>query len=139
MPMAPPPSTISDDGTSSAAIASRLVQYGTSARPSIGGMAGSVPVATTIPRVAVSSWSPACTRPGATIRPLARTKRPPLPSNRSTATVSSQLSVACSRMRRATGAQSGWTSAVPATPSIRRASCSRCAARIIILDGTQPQ
>ncbi len=47
-PTGPPPSTISEPGTSSTATASRLVQYGVSASPSIGGTAGSVPVFSTI-------------------------------------------------------------------------------------------
>ncbi len=70
---------------------------------------------------------------------MPRTNRPPLPSKRLTATVSSQVSVASSRMRRATGAQSGVTSEEPAMPGMRRPSASRLAARIIIFDGTHPQ
>ena len=62
----------------------------------------------------------------------------PLFTNRSTATLSFQLSVASSRIRLATGAQSGSTVAVPAMPSTRRVSASRFAARIIILLGMQP-
>jgi hypothetical protein len=68
-----------------------------------------------------------------------RTKWPPLPVKRSTATLSSQVSVACSLIRRATGAQSGLTCAEPARPGIRRASASALPARIIILVGMQPQ
>ncbi len=65
--------------------------------------------------------------------------RPPFSSKRSTATWSFQLSVASSRMRWATGVQSGWTVDAPAIPGTRRASASRLAARIIILEGTHPQ
>ena len=43
-PIAPPPSTISDSGSSLVSMASRFVQYGVPARPSIGGTAGAVPV-----------------------------------------------------------------------------------------------
>ena len=66
-------------------------------------------------------------------------KRPPLPSNRSTATRSSQLSVASARIRRATGAQSEVTEALPATLPSRPASAIMSAPRIIILVGMQPQ
>src|ERR671919_1646354 len=156
-PTGPPPSTISDEGSSLASIASRLVQYGTPARsppaapwrrrpppdswprPGMGGMTAWVPVATTMPRWASIPRSPTATRPGARIRPSPRRNRPPLASNRSTATRSSQSSVASSRMRWAKGAQSGRTVASPAMPGMRRPSASRLAARIIIFDGTQPQ
>src|SRR5918995_1544873 len=66
----------------------------------MGGMAGSVPVASTTARRAANVRSPTATVPGATSRPAPRRKVPPLPSKRSTATRSSQLSVASSRMRR---------------------------------------
>ena len=92
-----------------------------------------------MPRRARSTWPPTVTSPGAVIRPWPRKNCPPLPVNRSTATLSSQSSVASTRIRRATGAQSGCTDAAPAMPGMRCASASRLAARIIILDGTQPQ
>jgi hypothetical protein len=60
--------------------------------------------------------------------------------NRSTATVSSQLSVASSRIRFATGAQSVLTPVMlPAMPVTRRASARRLPARIIILVGMHAQ
>ena len=138
-PIAPPPMTASEDGTSVASIASRFVQYGVDARPSMGGAHARWPTLITTARLATYAVSPTSTRPGPSSRPQPRTKRPPLRSKRSTATVSSQSSVASSRMRAATGAQSGRTSAVPAIEGTRRASASRSAARIIILDGTHPQ
>ncbi len=49
-PIAPPPSTTSDCGVRSAEIASRLVQYRVSRRPSIGGTTGADPVPTTTAR-----------------------------------------------------------------------------------------
>ena len=58
--------------------------------------------------------------------------------NRSAATLSFQSSVASSRIRRATGDQSGVTADVPAMPGTRLVSAMRLAARIIILEGTQP-
>jgi hypothetical protein len=74
------------------------------------------------------------------MRPVPRTKVAPLSVRRSTATLSSQLSVASSRMRVATTDQSGVTSPTePASPSTRRASARASAARIIIFDGMQPQ
>ena len=48
-PMAPPPMTTREPGASVASIASRLVQYGVPASPSIGGTAGSVPVLSRLP------------------------------------------------------------------------------------------
>ena len=105
----------------------------------MGGMAGAVPVPMMMPRLAFSTSPPTVTSPGAVIWPWPRNSRPPLPVNRSAATVSSQSSVASDLIRSATGAQSGATSDVPDMPGIRRPSASRSAARIIILDGTQPQ
>ena len=51
-PMAPPPSTTSDDGAVSASMASRLVQYrpSRSASPGIGGAHALAPAATTTAR-----------------------------------------------------------------------------------------
>ena len=146
-PMAPPPRTTNDSGTCSASIASWLVQNGVPARPGIGGTAGALPAAMTMPSRARSTCaSPAAppagvtvTSPGAVIRPWPRTRMPPLPVNRSAATLSSQSSVASSRIRRATGAQSGSISDRPAMPGIRRPSVIRSAALIIIFEGTQPQ
>jgi hypothetical protein len=102
-------------------------------------MLGLVPVLMTMARAASMVVSPTCTRPGADTLASPRMKRPPLPSNRSTATRSSQSSVPSSRMRRATGSHEGDTVAWPAIPGMRLASASRLPARIIILEGTQPQ
>ena len=68
-----------------------------------------------------------------------RTKRPPCPSNRSTATWSFQSSVASARILCATCDQSGVTVALPASPSTREVSAIAPAARIIILLGMHPQ
>ena len=141
-PVAPPPSTISDSGTCSAWTISRLVQYGAPARPSSGGMAGSVPVLITMPlrarNIRVPSAPVTVTWPAPVIFPCPRTRWPPLPINRSAATLSFQSSVASSRIRRATGDQSGLTVDVPAIPGTRLVSAIRLAARIIILEGTHP-
>src|SRR5262245_21803138 len=138
-PIEPPPRMASERGSVSTSIACRLVQYGVPARPSIGGTAGSVPVASTSARLAVYSSPPTATERGPVTFAQPRTNVPPLPSSRSTATRSFQLSVASARIRCATGAQSGVTSLAPAMPGMRRASASRLAARTIILLGTQPQ
>ena len=114
--MAPPPSTTSDAGTDSAWIAPRLVQYGVPARPGIGGIDGADPVLTTSAREATYVVPATSTLRGPTMRPRPRTSRPPLPVNRSAATVSSQVSVASARMRCATGAQSGVTVGVAREP-----------------------
>ena len=91
-------------------------------------------------RRAASTVSPTVTLPGAVEPPPPRNERPPLAVNRSTATVSSQSSVASTRIRAATGAQSGVHRRRPGHARDRAApSASRLAARIIILDGTQPQ
>ena len=52
-PMAPPPSTMIDAGSSVASMISWLVQKGVPASPSMGGTAAVVPVLTTMPLVAV--------------------------------------------------------------------------------------
>ena len=141
-PMAPPPSTISDSGTRSAWTISRLVQYGVPASPSSGGMAGSVPVLITMPlragKTRVPSAPVTVTWPAPVILPRPRTRWPPLPVNRSAATLSFQSSVASFLIRRATGDQSGVIADVPAMPGTRLVSAMRLAARIIILEGTQP-
>ena len=138
-PIGPPPMTPSVDGRVSIRSTSRLVQNGVSARPSIGGVAGRVPVLSTTP-VAASNVSPStATVRGPVSRPCPRTNRTPASSSRLTATVSSQSSVASSRIRACTGAQSARTSALPARPSMRRPSASRFAARITILLGMHPK
>ena len=145
-PMAPPPSTTSDSGTRSASIASWLVQNGCRPGPGPAGPRPWCPPPDDAPARRSTCGSPperrgqlTATSPGALIRPCPRTRMPPLPVNRSTATLSSQSSVASSRIRRATGAQSGAISARPAMPGIRRPSAIRSAARIIIFEGTHPQ
>ncbi len=110
-----------------------------SASPSIGGAAGAVPVLTTTPFVAVYVVSPTRTRPSPASIPRPRTKVAPLSSSRLTATASFQSSVASSRIRSATGVQSGLTIDEPAIVLTRPASRSVWAAAIIILDGTQPK
>ena len=138
-PIAPPPITIRLFGTVSVSMASRLVQYGVSAKPSMGGAQARVPGLRTIALVASKSSSRTETFPPPSNLAQPRTKVTPLPTRRSTATLSSQLSVASSRMRLATGAKSADTRAWPAISSMRPASAKRLAARIIILEGTHPQ
>ena len=125
-------------GSSRTLTTSRLVHGAASARPGTAGSParcrwrGSRRVAATY------TSSPTATRPGPSSTPPPRTNVPPLPTKRSTATWSFQSSVASSRMRSATMEKSGSTVARPAMPSIRRASASRSAARMIIFDGMQP-
>ena len=104
-PTAPPPTTSNDPGTVSVAMASRFVQCGMSAN--MGGTQARAPVARTSAVPAVISSPSTSTDEALVSRARPRMKCPPLPTKRSTATVSSQESVASSRMRRATGAQSG--------------------------------
>ncbi len=137
-PIGPAPSTTSERGSSPASIASRLVQKPTSSRPSIGGLAGSPPLATTTPRRAWKRSPSTSTARGPAIRASPRRKVPPLRRKRSTAISSSQLAVA-SLTRAATGAHEGSTVAVPASRSTRRASATALAARTIIFEGMQPQ
>ena len=137
-PIGPPPMTTSEPGTDSIRRMSRLVQYGVSASPSIGGATGAVPGLSTTPRFA-SYCSPfTSTVRGPTSRPCPRTNVAPAFSSRSTATWSFQSSVASSRIRSATSLQSGRTSDSPASSGIRRPSASTSAARMIILLGMQP-
>ena len=63
-PIGPPPITTSDAGSSVSATASRLVQYGVSARPSIGGALGVVPVLSTMPLRATYVVPPTATPSG---------------------------------------------------------------------------
>jgi len=96
-----------------------------------------VPVLITTPFVAVYVVSPTCTRPSPVSTPRPRRNPAPLSSSRFTATVSSQSSVASSRIRSATGVQSGVIVDEPAIVLTRPASRSVCAAAIIIFEGTQ--
>ena len=77
--------------------ASRLVQYGVSARPGIGGTPGSVPVLSTTPRLATNVSSPTSTVRSPASWPCPRTNVAPLSTSRSTATWSFQSSVASDR------------------------------------------
>lgn len=69
--------TRSRSGTSSAAVASRVVQYRMPLRPSIGGTAGSEPVASTTACRAVSLTLRAAVGPGERHPPLAGKPGPP--------------------------------------------------------------
>ncbi len=110
-PIAPPPRTISESGRSLVSKASLFVQYGVSAKPSIGGITGSVPAPMTTPRRASNVVPSTSTKPGPPSFAQPRTKRAPLPVSLSTAIWSFQSVVASSRIRVATGVQSGLTSA----------------------------
>ena len=123
-PIGPPPSTTSEAGSSATATASRLVQYGVPSRPSIGGAVGRVPVFSTTPLRATYVVSSMRTRPGPSSTPRPRWNRAPLSSSRLTATASSQSSVASSRTRFATVAQSGFTDAVPPKSGTLRTSAT---------------
>src|SRR5207244_1551404 len=80
----PPPRMISEGGRCSTLTASRFVQYSTSPRPGIGGIAGEVPVAITTALVASYVVPLTETFPGPASLPAPRTKRPPFFSKRST-------------------------------------------------------
>ena len=87
---------------------SRLVQYGVSASPSIGSVAGDVPTSSTTPRAPTYVSSPTRTRARCrrAVR-CPRTIRTPAPSSRSTWESSCQWLVACLSRRSATRPQSG--------------------------------
>ena len=96
-PAAPPPSTSSFPGTLFASVASRFVHAIASARPSIGGRNGPVPVATMTARRASSrvvepSRSTSTARSPAS-RPWPRTSVAPTPSSHFTCPSSFQLEV----------------------------------------------
>ena len=147
--MTPPPTTTIERGATRVLSRSRLVHstpstpVDSSPMPSIGGIAGAVPVAMTTPGAACvspltsTSRRPDSSRPAS--RPVPRMNLPPRFSSRSTATVSSQSSVASVRMRVATGPKSGSSDACPASWSTRRDSPSTSAARSTIFDGMQPK
>jgi hypothetical protein len=113
-PTGPPPITSSEPGSSSSRLMSRFVQYGVPASPSIGGVAGSVPVFSTTPLRAVYVVPSTSTCRGPVSRASPRTNVTPAFCNRSTATWSSQSAVASSRIRTCTGPQSDVTVLDPA-------------------------
>src|SRR5918994_6469937 len=89
-PIAPPPSTISEPGRVVVATASRFVQYGVSANPGTGGTDGTVPVARTTPRRALTVRPSTLTTPGPAnparpgrTGPLAGRSAPPPPGHSS--------------------------------------------------------
>ena len=139
-PIAPPPITTSDDGSSVSCTASRLVQYGVSARPGIGGAAGAVPVLITIPFVAVYVVPPTSTRPSPASTPAAADERragvlEPLHRDRVVPVVGG-LVADPRRDRRPVGAD---RATMPAIVFTRPASRRVWAAAIIIFEGTQPK
>ena len=98
--------TASVAGRSVTFTTSRLVQYGVPSSPSIGGAPGSVPGVEDHRLSAPGSAGRRPRRPASpTSRPWPCTSCAPASSSRSTATVSSQSSVASSRIRFATGVQ----------------------------------
>jgi len=142
-PIGPPPSTTSEPGSSVTRTASRFVQYGVPASPSIGGTAGRVPGLSSTPRVAayvvvVPPGSSTRTRPGPSRRPTPWWKTAPASRSRSTAIESSHPVVASSSMRRATTDHAGAIVASPATAAARRTSATTSLPRTIILVGMQP-
>jgi len=93
-----------EPGTSSASMAWRFVQYGVPSSPGIGGAQLRAPVLSTTALVASKACPSTTTRPGPSRCAHPRTNRAPRPVSRSTAAVSSQVSVASLRIRSATGA-----------------------------------
>ena len=140
-PIGPPPITAIEAGTSAILNTSRLVQYGVSARPSIGGATGAVPVLRTTPRAAAytpASGPSTTTRPGPSSRAWPRTTVTPASTRPRTWLSSDQSLVASSRIRCATRPQSGVIVVGPASASAWRASPTRSEARIQSLLGMQP-
>ena len=142
-PIAPPPRTISDSGTCSVSMASRLVQNGVpgQARDRRHGRRGAGADHDPAPRRAARS-SPSRPEPvtGRDDRAVPAEQQAalagePVGGGRVVPVVGGLVPDPL----RATGAQSGCTVDAPAIPGIRWPSASRSAARIIILDGTQPQ
>ena len=93
-----------------------------------------------MPRRARSTWSPTVTSPGAVIRPVAAEEQAalagePVDGDRVVPVVGGLVPDPAGH-RRPVGMHHA---TAPAMPGIRRPSASRSAARIIILDGTQPQ
>jgi hypothetical protein len=83
-PTTPPPRIASRSGTCFAVVASRLVHGFASRRPSIGGISGELPVATTTARRATSVSSPVRTLRSPSMRPAPRTTVTPRFSSQGT-------------------------------------------------------
>ena len=125
-PTTPPPRIASRAGTSFAVVASRFVHGSASRSPSIGGISGELPVATTTAFRATSVSSPATTRRSPSSRPGARTTVTFRCSSHGTWLESSRLWMISSR-RRSTAPAS--RSPVTASAHARDAARLRRAAR----------
>ena len=134
-PTTPPPSTTSDSGTSRADVASREVHTGVSARPSSGGIFGTLPVHTTTAWRARYTSPPTVTSRSPVTSPSPRMTWMFSDSAHLTWPVSSQLEVKPVR-RSSTAAAS---SDPPTTPLTRFAAASACPERSSAFDGMHAQ
>ncbi len=134
-PTGPAPITISLPGTSCVVVASRFVQCSTSARPGIGGIVGTEPVATRIrPKLIVRPST--STRPGPAIRAVPRTSSTSRSASHWAWLESSPPPVTWSRCQNARA-----TSIAPVTasaaPGTSRAAAIASGGRSSALDGMQ--
>ena len=133
-PTTPPPRIASRPGTSFAVVASRLVHGFASRKPSIGGISGELPVATTTALRAMSVSSPARTRRSPSRRPGARTTATFRFSSQGTwLESSSPWMISSRRFRTASTSRSPVTAS--RTPGMRRTSASSSPGRSSPLDG----
>ncbi len=135
-PTTPPPRIVRRSGTCLAVVASRLVQGLALARPSIGGMMGPLPVATTTACVPTSVSSPTTTRRSPSKRPAPRTIVTPRSVSQGSMCSSSRLWMISSR-RSSTAAASSSPVTASATPGMRRTSASSSPGRSSAFDGMQ--
>jgi hypothetical protein len=138
VPTGPPPRTSRRLGTSVIAVTSRFVQMPSSSRrPSIGGITGSEPVATTMCSQECSAPSTA-TRPGPVIVPSPRRMFMPFERGHSSFAESSQLEVMKVRHSKADPASMSPPTASRA-PGASRAAWSASPGRRSVFDGMQAQ
>jgi hypothetical protein len=119
-----------------AVVASRFVHGSASRRPSIGGMSGAVPVATTTALRATSVSSPTFTRRSPSSRPGPRTTVTPRLSSHGTWLESSRSWMISSRLLRTAPASRSPVTA-SRTPGMRRTSDSSSPGRSSAFEGMQ--
>ena len=122
------------DGTRCEVVPSRLFQARTVSRPSIGGIAALLPVATTIALVAVRTSSPTTTRRSPSRRPAPRKSSMPRSSSQGSWPESSRSWITSSRLASvASGSRLPVTACF--TPGTRRASASSSPGRSRAFEG----
>ena len=133
-PTTPPPRIVRRPGGSFAVVASRLVQGFASLSPSIGGIAGPLPVAITTAWPATSVSSPTTTRRSPSSLPAPRKISTPRSSSHGSMWLSSRPWMISSR-RSSTALTSSSPVTASATPGMRRTSASSSPGRSSAFEG----